>query len=162
MNVGHHSHCIARMYGVATMQMYMFRQCIVNVKWIESAVAIFFDSRARLACLNRIRESSKKFFNFPCTCPISDLAHEAGLHAFMRDAMFQSSVSAAKYRILPSESHSRTEIIRAIPDVDDAVIVRVVTFEERIEFLTFANVWVAANRTIMLWSVGIDVSPKLE
>jgi hypothetical protein len=57
-----------------------------------------------------------------------------------------------------------------------------VTFEERIEFLacgvcalvtrayrtwatlksTFANVWVAANRTIMLWSLGIDVSPKFE
>ena len=55
-------------------------------------------------------------------------------------------------------------------------------FEERIEFLTyrecalvtrayrtwvilkstFANVWVAADRTVMLWSAGIDVSPKFE
>ena len=92
---------IARTYGVATMQMYMSRQCSVNAKWIEStAVAIFFD----LACLNRIRELTKKFFNFPCTRPILDLAHEACLLAFMRDAMFQSSVSAAKYRIL-TEKH---------------------------------------------------------
>ena len=53
-----------------------------------------------LACLNRLGELSKKFFNFPCTCPILDLAHEARLLAFMRDAMFQSSVSAAKYCIL--------------------------------------------------------------
>jgi hypothetical protein len=58
------------------------------------------DCRARLACLNRTRELSKKFFNFPCTCPILDLAHEARLLAFMRDATFQSSVPAAKYRIL--------------------------------------------------------------
>lgn len=63
-------------------------------------VAIFFDGRARLACLNRTGELSKKFFNFPCTCPILDLAHEAHLLAFTRDAMFQSSVSAAKYYIL--------------------------------------------------------------
>jgi hypothetical protein len=157
------------------------------------------DCRARLACLNRTRELSKKFFNFPCTCPILDLTHEARLLALMLDAMFQSSVSATKYSILtekhcyrgvglrgrrsiPSESHSRTEIIRAISDVDDAIIVRIVAFEERIEFLTcrvcalvtcayrtwatlkstFANVWVAADRTVMLWSVGIDVSPKFE
>jgi len=154
---------IARMYGVATMQIYMFRQCNVNAKWIEStAVAIFFDGGARLACLNRIGELSKKFFNFPCTCPILDLTHEARLLAFMRDAMFQCSMSAAKYCILASESHSRAEIIRAISDVDDAIIVRIMTFEERIEFLTFANVGVAADRTIMLWSVGIDVSPKFE
>ena len=70
----------------------------------------------------------------------------------MRDAMFQPSVSAAKYCILtekccyrgvglrsrrsiPSESHGRTEIIRAISDVDDAIIVRILAFEERIEFL---------------------------
>lgn len=86
------------MYGVATMQMYMFRQCNVTAKWIESsAVAIFFDGGARLACLNRIGELSKKFFNFPCTSPILDLTHEARLFAFTCDAMFQSSVSAAKY-----------------------------------------------------------------
>ncbi len=80
------------------------------------------------------------------------------------------------------ESHSRTEIIRAISNVDDAIIVRIVAFEERIEFLTcndcalltrvyrtwatlkstFANVWVAADRTVMLWSVGIDVSPNFQ
>ena len=27
---------------------------------------------------------------------------------------------------------------------------------------TFANVWVAADRAVMLWSVGVDVSPKFE
>jgi len=85
--------------------MYMFRQCDVDAKWIEStAVVIFSDGRARLACLNRIRELSKKFFNFPCTCPIFDMAHEARLLAFTRDAMFKSSVSAAKYCIL-TEKH---------------------------------------------------------
>ncbi len=80
--------------------------------------------------------------------------------------------------MIPSESHSRTEIIRAIPDINDPIIVRIVAFEERIEFLTwkeeclsttcvsnvgdpkstFTNVWVAANRAVMLWSIGIDVS----
>jgi hypothetical protein len=83
---------------------------------------------------------------------------------------------------IPSESHSRTEIIRTISDVDDAIIIRIVVFEERIEFLTcrecalvprayrtwatlkstFANVWVAADRAVMLWSVGIDVPSKFE
>lgn len=60
----------------------------------------FLDGRAHLACFNRIGELSKKFFNFPCACPILDLTHEARLLAFMRDATFQSSVSAAKYCIL--------------------------------------------------------------
>jgi hypothetical protein len=105
---------IARMYGVATMQMYMFRQCNVNAKWIEStAVATVFDGRARLACLNRIGELTKKFFNFPCTCPIFDLTHEARLLAFMRDAMFQCSVSAAKYCILTEKYCYRGVGLRA-------------------------------------------------
>jgi hypothetical protein len=85
--------------------MYLFRQCNVNAKWIGSiAVAILFDGGARLACLNRSGELAKKFFNFPCTCPILDLTHETHLLALMRDAMFQSSVSAAKYSIL-TEKH---------------------------------------------------------
>ena len=83
---------------------------------------------------------------------------------------------------IPSESHSRTEIIRTISDVNDAIIIRTVALEERIEFLTcrecalvpranrtwatlkstFANVWVAADRAVMLWSVGIDVTSKFE
>jgi hypothetical protein len=105
---------VARIYGVATVQMYMFRQCNVNAKWIEStAVAILLDGGARLACLNRIGELSKKFFNFPCTCPILDLTHEARLLAFMRDAMVQSSVSAAKYCILTGKYCYRGVILRA-------------------------------------------------
>jgi len=94
---------IARMYGVATMQMYMFRQCIVNAKWIYSSrlpSSLSLTGGARLARLNYIGELSKKFFNLPCTSPIFDLAHEACLLAFMRDAMFQSSVPAAKHCIL--------------------------------------------------------------
>lgn len=137
--------------------MYLFRQCNVNAKWIESIAVAIFDGDNRLACLNGIGELSKKFFNFPSTCPILDLTHEASLLALMLDAMFQSSVSATKYSILtekycyrgvgsrgrrsiPSESHSRTEIIRAISDVDDAIIVRIVAFEERVEFLTCRRV----------------------
>jgi hypothetical protein len=90
--------------------MYLFRQCDVNAKWIESiAVAIFFDGGTRLACLNRIGELSKKFFNFPCTCPIFDLTHEARFLALMRDAMFQFPVSAAKYSIL-TEKHCYRDV----------------------------------------------------
>lgn len=66
-----------------------------------------------LACLNRIGELSKKFFNFPCTCPILGLAHEARLLAFMLDAMFQCSVSAAKYRILTEKYCYRGVGLRA-------------------------------------------------
>jgi hypothetical protein len=37
---------------------------------------------------------------------------------------------------IPSEPQCRTEIIRAVPDVDDAVIVHTVAFKERVELAT--------------------------
>jgi hypothetical protein len=51
------------------------------------AVAISWRLR-RLARFNRTGELSENFFNFPCTCPISDLAYEACLLAFLRNSMF--------------------------------------------------------------------------
>jgi len=146
------------MYGVATTQMYMFRQCNLSAKWIRStAVAISW----RLVRLNHIGELSENFFNLPCTRPISNLAYEAFLLAFVLDTVFQSSVPPAKHHILTSELHGGTEIIRTIPDVNDAIIVRI-AFEERFEFLTFAYIWVAATWTVMLWPVGIDVPSDSE
>jgi len=34
--------CIARMYGIATTQMYMFRRCNVNAKWIRTTAIPHF------------------------------------------------------------------------------------------------------------------------
>lgn len=70
--------------------------------------------------------------------------------------MLQSSVSAAKYHILtesnitmvlahkrmwtiPSESHNRTKVIRAVSDVNDTVKVCTVAFEERVQFHTYGD-----------------------
>ena len=39
--------------------------------------------------------------------------------------------------MIPSELHEGTEIIGAVSDVYDAVIVYAVAFEERFEFLTY-------------------------
>jgi hypothetical protein len=105
----------------------------------------------RFDCVGELLEI---FFNFPCPCPISDLALETSPLALLSDTMFQCSEFAAKHQILaekkspilswfqlncncdvtiPSESQSGTEIVRAIPDVYDAVIVHTMAFEERVK-----------------------------
>jgi hypothetical protein len=96
--------CIAVMYGIATTQMSMFRQCKVIAKWIRStAIAISCWPRF-LVRHNRIRELPEKFLDFPCTCPIPDLTQKTSPFAFMLDAILQTPEFAAKYHILPESN----------------------------------------------------------
>lgn|SRR6267142_1951916 len=83
--------------------------------------------------------------------------------------------------MIPSEFHGWAEIIRAVSDVNDTVIVHTLALEERFQFLTcressslnthrmvcglgvtFANVQFAASRAVVLWPIGIDVPPEFE
>jgi hypothetical protein len=84
--------------------------------------------------------------------------------------------------MIPSECHDWAEIIRAVSDINDTVIVHALAFEERFEFLTyrgssralnthrmvcglgvtFANIHVATSRAVVLWPIGIDVPPEFE
>jgi hypothetical protein len=83
--------------------------------------------------------------------------------------------------MIPSEFHGWAEIVRAVSDVNNTVIVHTLAFEERFEFLacressplnthrmvrglgvTFANIQVAASRAVVLWPIGIDVPPEFE
>jgi hypothetical protein len=84
--------------------MYMFRQCNVNTEWIRTIAIAIPQWPCFLARLDRIGELPKKFFNFPCACPVPDLTQKAFPFAFLLDETLQASVSAAIYHILPASN----------------------------------------------------------